>query len=141
MHSRRMDATDVSQVVAPNRLQGKRGNDHDRAIASMLRQARRARGVSQPQLASRIGCTFQQVQKYESGGNRISAGRLFLIARALDMDVAEFFGNLPALSGGPTLEADELRFIRAYRSIPAKQARSLNAFIAALEVDYDVEPA
>ncbi|WAJ27125.1 helix-turn-helix domain-containing protein [Antarcticirhabdus aurantiaca] len=136
-----MDATDASQVEAPKRLQGKRGNDHDRAIASMLRQARTSRGVSQPQLAFLIGCSFQQVQKYESGSNRISAGRLVSIARALKMDIAEFFGDLPALSSGPTLQAEELRFIRAYRSISAKQARSLDALVAALEAYGDVNAA
>ncbi len=57
------------------------------------------------------------------------------------MDIAEFFGDLPALSSGPTLQAEELRFIRAYRSISAKQARSLDALVAALEAYGDVNAA
>jgi transcriptional regulator with XRE-family HTH domain len=51
--------------------------------------------MSQEQLGDRVGLTFQQVQKYERGANRISAGRLFRIACALDVRVSYFFDDLP----------------------------------------------
>lgn len=55
--------------------------------------------MSQSQLASALGVTFQQLQKYEKGTNRISASRLFDIATALEMDVGSFFQDAP---GTPT---------------------------------------
>jgi|SRR5215218_7129790 len=52
-------------------------------------------GMSQTDLAAAIGVTFQQVQKYEKGANRLGAGRLSQIASALDMPVASFFVEAP----------------------------------------------
>jgi len=69
-----------------------------KAIDSRLGQRVRARrleiGMSQERLADLLGVTFQQVQKYERGVNRIAASRLFAIADALDMPVARFFEGL-----------------------------------------------
>lgn len=59
-------------------------------IGQRLRWFRKVRGLSQAQLASRIGVSFQQVQKYENGRNRISVPSLLVIARALEVDAAEF---------------------------------------------------
>ncbi len=54
---------------------------------------RNRRGISQTQLADQLGITFQQVQKYEKGSNRISASTLLEIAKALKFDVLDFFAN------------------------------------------------
>lgn len=62
----------------------------DKFIGSKIYSLRLAKGLSRQQLAEVIGVTHQQLQKYEKGTNRISAGRLVLIARALDR-TAEFF--------------------------------------------------
>jgi transcriptional regulator with XRE-family HTH domain len=51
--------------------------------------------MSQQDVAQSVGVRFQQIQKYECGGNRISASRLWLVARALDAPVSLFFENLP----------------------------------------------
>ncbi|MCK5910150.1 MAG: helix-turn-helix transcriptional regulator [Caulobacter sp.] len=58
------------------------------------------RGLSQEALAQRLGLTFQQVQKYERGANRISASKLYEIARALEVPVAALFDGAPG--PGPT---------------------------------------
>ena len=67
----------------------------DDFIARRVRQGRETAGVSQSQLAKAIGVTFQQVQKYEQGVTRITAGRLALIAKALGMTPAELFDGAP----------------------------------------------
>ena len=65
-------------------------------VGARLRQRRRLLGMSQTTLGDAIGLTFQQVQKYERGTNRISASRLFDLARLLDVPIEYFFGDMPA---------------------------------------------
>jgi transcriptional regulator with XRE-family HTH domain len=60
----------------------------DQGVAERLRVARERAGVSQTALAKAVGVTFQQIQKYENGRNRISAGRLQHIARILDVPIS-----------------------------------------------------
>lgn len=70
----------------------------DSAIGGRVRQRRRELGLTQAQLALALGVTFQQVQKYESGANRISAATLFWTARALQTTPAYFFQDIHAQS-------------------------------------------
>ena len=65
----------------------------DRLVGSRVRLIRTARGLSQSRLADDLGITFQQVQKYEKGTNRISASRLFDISRLLGVGVSEFYAG------------------------------------------------
>jgi transcriptional regulator with XRE-family HTH domain len=67
----------------------------DAHVGRAVRVRRRLRGLSQQALGERIGLTFQQIQKYESGANRISASALHAIAGALEVPVASFFEGLP----------------------------------------------
>ena len=67
----------------------------DRHIGLRVRELRKGLGMSQTQLAASIGLTFQQVQKYERGFNRISASKLVEIARSLKIPVATLFDGLP----------------------------------------------
>lgn len=69
-------------------------NPVDLFVGKRLRQRRRLLGLTQQQLASEVNIRFQQIQKYESGANRISASRLWAIARALEVPVAYFFDGL-----------------------------------------------
>ena len=75
----------------------------DVAIGHRIRERRRARGMSQQALASAVGVTFQQIQKYERGSNRIGSSRLFEFAKVLDVPVSYFFDEMPsnALAGRP----------------------------------------
>jgi len=63
----------------------------DRLVGHRVRILRVSRGLSQTALASQLGLTFQQLQKYEKGTNRISASRLHDIARLLGVEVVTFF--------------------------------------------------
>lgn len=63
----------------------------DQIVGQRLRILRMARGITQQSLANSIGVSFQQIQKYERGTNRISAGRLWTISQVLSVDLGEFF--------------------------------------------------
>ncbi len=65
-------------------------------VGARLRVRRTLLGMSQTTLGEAIGLTFQQVQKYENGTNRISASRLFDLARVLDVPIQHFFDDMPA---------------------------------------------
>jgi transcriptional regulator with XRE-family HTH domain len=71
-----------------------RPQDVDRHIGARIRQRRLALGIGLPRLAELVGVTAQQAYKYERGINRVSAGRLFVIAQALAADVGFFFQGL-----------------------------------------------
>lgn len=79
-------------------------NAIDRKIGQRVRSRRLEIGMSQERLAELLGVTFQQVQKYEKGVNRIAASRLHGIAAALDMPAARFFEGLAAGRGAGVAE-------------------------------------
>jgi transcriptional regulator with XRE-family HTH domain len=90
----------VSSKKAPiaNRGGGRGGppNPVDVHVGEQVTARRRLLGVTQEQLAEATGITFQQIQKYEKGRNRISASRLFQFARVLDAPVSFFFEGFAA---------------------------------------------
>ncbi len=69
-------------------------NDIDLHLGKRLRRRRRLLGLTQQQLALAVGIRFQQIQKYECGANRISAARLFQLAKALETPVTYFYDGL-----------------------------------------------
>jgi len=77
-------------------------NPVDLHVGGRVRMRRKVLGVSQERLAEALGLTFQQVQKYERGANRVSASKLYEIARFLSAPVAYFFEGLsdPSAPGG-----------------------------------------
>src|SRR5947207_15548503 len=77
----------------------RRATPEDVAIGQKLRALRLDRGLSQGALAGELGVTFQQLQKYEKGANRVSAGRLMRIAAALHVPVTAFYGGAQARAG------------------------------------------
>ena len=78
----------------------------DMHVGARIRLRRRFLGLTQQQLAEQLGLTFQQVQKYERGSNRVSASKLYEIARALQTPVPYFFEGLNDTGRS---EADEAR--------------------------------
>ena len=74
----------------------KHPNPVDVHVGSRVRLRRVLLGMSQEKLGEQLGLTFQQVQKYEKGSNRISASRLFQIGQILDVPVQFFFEDMPA---------------------------------------------
>jgi transcriptional regulator with XRE-family HTH domain len=85
----------------------KRPDPVDVEVGHRIRIERLARGLSQTALANQLGVTFQQVQKYEKGVNRVGAGRLTKIAEVLGVPVGTFFSGKEMLEGEPSRTADE----------------------------------
>lgn len=80
---------------------GKRPNPTDVYVGSRIRMRRKMLGLSQEKLGERLGITFQQIQKYEKGTNRVGASRLQAMSDALEVPVAYFFPETsPAAQSG-----------------------------------------
>ena len=80
----------------------------DVEVGVKIRTRRKLLGLSQTILADAVGVTFQQIQKYEKGTNRVGASRLLAIADVLDVPVSHFFEVSEPISGKPLSEEDEL---------------------------------
>lgn len=105
-------------------------------VGKAIERARKAKGLTQQQLAEAIGVRFQQVQKYERGFNRVSASRLYRIARTIGLEVSQFF---PARDPGTAAHVAEdapsytvqgtvnhgatRRLIAAFRALESDEAR------------------
>jgi transcriptional regulator with XRE-family HTH domain len=86
----------------------KQATSIDARVGQQIRARRAVLGMSQEELGQRLGLTFQQVQKYERGVNRIGAGRLFELARILRVGILYFYeGVVDQLSGSPAGFAEE----------------------------------
>ena len=103
-------------------------------VGKRIRQRRWLTGMTQQQLAQKVGIKFQQIQKYETGANRVSASRLWDIADALDVPVSFFFEGIEAeetQNGSASVPADimgdkeALDLVRSYYAIPENQRRRL----------------
>lgn len=106
-------------------------------VGKRIRQRRWLVGMTQQQLAERVGIKFQQIQKYETGANRVSASRLWDIADALDVAISFFFEGIPTGAEGKDPADQEkmpadlmgdkeaLDLVRSYYAIPENQRRRL----------------
>lgn len=81
-------------VSQENELKGRMAAWIDRQVGERLRRRRVSHGITQDEVADILGISYQQVQKYESGANRISAGRLYQMARFLNVDIGQLFDGL-----------------------------------------------
>ena len=102
-------------------------------VGKRLRHRRWMIGMTQGELASALGIRFQQVQKYESGANRISASRLWDIAQSLSVPITYFFHGLSAQDAeisDEQLEAETL--IRFYRTMPDSERLRLRVMATGL---------
>jgi transcriptional regulator with XRE-family HTH domain len=82
-------------------ISNRRADDVDKYIGQQLRVRRLMMGISQERLAKELGVSFQQIQKYESGVNRISARALFYIAQILEVSVEYFFKGMTGTIAPP----------------------------------------
>jgi transcriptional regulator with XRE-family HTH domain len=103
----------------------------DISVGGRLRQRRTLLGMSQEKLGRAVGLTFQQIQKYERGVNRIGASRLLQLSRALAVPIAYFFEDVPAvktkssqaaavisgIAGDPFSRRETMELVRAYYAI------------------------
>jgi transcriptional regulator with XRE-family HTH domain len=108
----------------------------DSHVGQRIRQRRWMSGMTQQQLAEKVGIKFQQIQKYETGMNRVSASRLFDVAQALDVPISFFFEGLGGTSSAAPVTVDgglgdllsdkeALELVRSYYAIPEAQRRRL----------------
>lgn len=100
-------------------------------VGTRIRHQRWLIGMTQQQLADQVGIKFQQIQKYETGANRVSASRLWDISTALDVPISFFFeglnGGREAAALGDDIMANKeaLQLIRAYYAMPEAQRRQI----------------
>jgi transcriptional regulator with XRE-family HTH domain len=118
-------------------VRARRADLRDAEVGRRVRSRRLECRLSQTELADRIGVTFQQVQKYEKGVNRIGAGRLQRISEALEVPISFFFGT--SAGGGSTRDLNtgaesvfgflqtsgSVRIVKAFHKIKSRKARQL----------------
>jgi len=110
-------------------------NAVDRKLGQRVRSRRLEIGMSQERLAELLGVTFQQVQKYEKGVNRIAASRLFDIAAALDVPIARFFENIASGRGASGVAEGRREFVDDALATPeGAQLMALFASIKSIKV-------
>ncbi len=103
--------------------------DVDHHVARRIRERRVMLGLTQQQVAEILGITYQQAHKYEHGVNRVSAGRLYQIARALGVEPAYFFeglGTEPATEPRRTM----LELARNFVALPSRRHQEAIAGLA-----------
>ena len=118
-------------------------------VGSRIRMRRQLISMSQEKLGELLGITFQQVQKYEKGSNRISASRLFYAAKILGVPVQAFFEDLPGTDSAPgfseaseessvmssMMNAEGIKLAKAFRDADNSTKRKLIATLARCIVD------
>jgi transcriptional regulator with XRE-family HTH domain len=123
-------------------------NNIDKQVGSQVRARRQALGMSQSKLAEAVGLTFQQIQKYEKGANRVSASRLQQFSNILGVQVPFFFQDSPSSSSQRKMKsadpaithvsefissADGQDLMKAYMKIrDAKLKRAIATFVEEL---------
>ena len=101
-------------------------NEVDQHIAQRLLLRRVMLGMSQSDLAKKCGVSFQQIQKYETAGNRIPAARLFDLSQALETSVAFFFSGLPGNFPPETKATRSMRVSEVKEDDPLSKNESLH---------------
>ncbi|WP_425485361.1 helix-turn-helix domain-containing protein [Azospirillum oleiclasticum] len=138
----------MSETVA--RKRGRRGSPEswsvDAHVGQRVRMRRTLLGMSQERLGEAIGLTFQQVQKYERGSNRISAGTLYRLSQVLDVPVSFFFdnyrdmqsnvaptdGRARSVEGGTGISRRDARLLRLWRNAPPAISDEILSLLASL---------
>jgi transcriptional regulator with XRE-family HTH domain len=111
------------------------GRDVDKHVGQRIRQGRALRGLSMEKLAQALGISYQQLQKYEVGSNRVSCGRLWMIGQALDLPIGFFFEGLDESHGADGAQGDALvsrRTINVARQLEAIEDPALRDQLLAM---------
>ena len=107
-----------------------KANDIDRLVGDRIRQRRILMGLTQDQLGASLGISYQQIQKYETGANRVSAGRLYLIAQRLEVKPGWFFDPVSSELGDIDLTENQssrllIDFVRHFGTIEDEKVKSI----------------
>ena len=123
--------------VRPALARRQRAHEVDLHVGQRIRERRIMLGLTQQQFAQRVGITYQQTHKYEVGVNRISAGRLYHVAQALQVEIGYFFENLdtPALSEAPERQRAMLELARSFANQPSRKHQEALCQLARVLVD------
>jgi transcriptional regulator with XRE-family HTH domain len=110
-------------------MKSKRTNAIDAAVGARIKNLRLRNKLSQTRLGEQVNVTFQQIQKYENGTNRVSAGRLAQLANFFVVPVAAFYSEVPATNGKPAKgkkpvsslqDAGTVRLVKAFQVLKDK---------------------
>ena len=125
-----MPRTSTSAAAKRSRAQAKTLDTH---VGQHIRDKRNERGMSQTEVANALGVTFQQVQKYEHGTNRVGASRLYDLSRVLNVPIQVFFEGLKnnqadTLGGDPEsvvhlIKPDTIELVEAYYKVDNPHVR------------------
>ncbi len=117
-------------------------NPIDKHIGARVRAQRQERGLTQRDLGERLGVRFQQVQKYESGQNRISAAQMWRIASVLGVPVSHFFENIDVSAGAiqpgsntAMTPAQTRELAHIFTALDTSQREAVMAFLRSLAQD------
>jgi transcriptional regulator with XRE-family HTH domain len=117
--------------TAPRARPGRpRAGGIDLAIGRRMRERRLALGLTQQELAAALGVPHQQLHKYETGANRLSAGRLFRLAEALGVEVGHFFEDGAGEAAPAAQRRMLLELVRNFARIPDRHQREAVARLA-----------
>jgi transcriptional regulator with XRE-family HTH domain len=133
--------------MATQKVDPRQPDSTDVEVGRLVRALRMSRGLSQTELANQIGVTFQQVQKYEQGANRISMGRLTRIAKLFRVSVPYLLDGSKQSAGFKSSVKDTeytknlemlgrigaMRLLRAFAAIPAKPASLRETIVQVVE--------
>lgn len=131
-------------------------NNIEAYIGGQIRKRRHILGMSQSDLANKIGVTFQQIQKYEKGTNKVMASRLYELSKIMNVNLNYFFEEYPNITdpkkfllneepaeflyklSPPSPEQDALKLVKIYNKIPNdKSKKKLLGFLKSLTEDND----
>ena len=126
-------------------------NTIDVLVGHRIRVGRHAAGMSQAQLGQAVGVKFQQIQKYETGANRVSASRLWAIADTLKVPVFHFFqgvepsgSNMPCAAKGPfekKSDPQEWELVEQFRFLKREHKRAILDMVRAMKQPERAEKA
>ena len=124
------------RATQPCQPEHEKGNPHpvDIHVGNKIRLRRRLLGLSQTDVANQVGISFQQLQKYESGANRVGASRLYQLAGVLGVAPSAFFRGLDGEDEGQPetvgpLDAEGLRLAAGWQAIPDDRLRKAIASV------------
>lgn len=105
----------------------KRRTITSRDIGAKIKELRKSMNISQEALAEIMGVSYQQVQRYEAGTNKLNVENIQVIAQALEVPMSAFFGDDGTVSDRSflTLSADEMKLVRVFRQISDARTRNL----------------
>jgi transcriptional regulator with XRE-family HTH domain len=124
-------------------------NNIDVLVGKRIRARRHALGISQSELGAAIGVKFQQIQKYETGANRVSASRLWAISDKLGVPVVYFFEGISPTDEGENTEnqldkyeflsdSESVELMELYRKLPVAQRDAVLEFMRSMVPATDV---